>query len=181
MNSTATYQDSTTVWLSTDSVLSWVTSTVYQRFAGGGYMSGVKLVRGYTEPGKTKDEKEKRPTTPTTAAATLPQLQLPDHKTTPPALKRRSAPPLSRTDVDETIRNEEEAEPRESRESILRRQLSDYMESTEDPERQEEQVRKREEQEIQDDYNAQAGETQGRDIEHLILVTHGIGQLLSLR
>jgi hypothetical protein len=45
----------------------------------------------------------------------------------------------------------------------------------------EEEIRRREEQEIQDDYNALAGETQGREIEHLVLVTHGIGQLLSLR
>lgn len=145
-------------------------------------MSGVKLVRGYSEPGKTKDEK--RPTTPTTATTatpTLPHLQLPDHKTTPPALKRRSAPPLSRIDADKSVREEEESKPRASRESLLERQFSDYMESAEDPERQEEQVRKREEQEIQDDYNAQAGETQGREIEHLVLVTHGIGQLLSLR
>jgi hypothetical protein len=58
----------------------------------------------------------------------------------------------------------------------LTRQLSNLL-GGED----EETLRKREEEEIQDDYNARLGETQGRDIEHLVLVTHGIGQLLSLR
>ena len=42
-------------------------------------------------------------------------------------------------------------------------------------------IRKREEQEIQDDYTGQDGEKQGREIEHLVLVTHGIGQLLGLK
>ena len=42
-------------------------------------------------------------------------------------------------------------------------------------------MRRREEQEMVDDYNARLGETQGREIEHLVLVTHGIGQLLGLR
>lgn len=174
MNSVATFQDATTAWLSTDTVFSWVTSSVYQRFAGGGYMSGVKLVRGYTEPGKTKEEK--RPTTPTTA--TLPQQS--EAEKTSKALKRRSAPPLSRAESNADLL-EEEPVGRPSRENQLERQFSNYIETADDPEAQEEQIRKREEQEIQDDYNAQVGETQGREIEHVVLVTHGIGQLLSLR
>lgn len=174
MNSVATFQDATTAWLSTDTVFSWVTSSVYQRFAGGGYMSGVKLVRGYTEPGKTRDER--RPATPTTA--TLPR-QTEDEKESK-KLKRRSAPPLSRAESSADLHEEEEA-GRPSREDQLKRQFSNYIETVDNPEAQEEQIRKREEQEIQDDYNAQAGETQGREIEHVVLVTHGIGQLLSLR
>ena len=51
----------------------------------------------------------------------------------------------------------------------------------EDPASQEEEVRKRDEKEIQDDYRDADGEEQGRDIEHLILVTHGIGQRLGLK
>ncbi|KAH8671165.1 DDHD domain-containing protein [Xylariales sp. PMI_506] len=177
MNSVATYQDSTTAWLTTDSVLSWVTSTVYQRFSGGGYMSGVKLVRGYSEPGKPKDEK--RPPTPTQATLSQDDTSMRDQR----SLKRRSAPPLARADSSTKIRNEDEeiVSEIERHESQLKRQFSNYIGATESPEKQEEQIRKREEQEIQDDYNAQAGETQGRDIQHLVLVTHGIGQLLGLR
>ncbi|KAI0387183.1 DDHD domain-containing protein [Hypomontagnella monticulosa] len=176
MSSIATYQDSTTAWLSSESVFSWVTSTVYQRFAGGGYMNGVKLVRGYSEPGKPKDAK--RPTTPTTA--TLPPEKVDDKEDK--SLKRRSAPPSTRsdaaTDRDDDDESKTETERRENR---LKRQFSTFIETADDPEKQEEQIRQREEQEIQDDYNAQDGETQGREIEHLVLVTHGIGQLLGLR
>jgi hypothetical protein len=50
-----------------------------------------------------------------------------------------------------------------------------------DPEVQEEEVRKRDEKEIRDDYRDTTGDDQGREIEHLILVTHGIGQRLGLR
>lgn len=175
MNSIATYQDSTTAWLSSESVFSWVTSTVYQRFAGGGYMNGVKLVRGYSEPGKAKDGK--RPTTPTTA--TLPPEKVEDKEEK--SLKRRSAPPSTRSDATADKEEDESTTENERRENRLKRQFSSFIEASDDPDKQEEQIRQREEQEIQDDYNGQDGETQGREIEHLILVTHGIGQLLGLR
>lgn len=183
MNSVTTYQDSTTAWLNSDGVLSWVTSTMYERFAGGGYMSGVKVVRGYTEPGKTKpkpDSKdEKVPTTPTDNKNTEEQLDK--------ARKRRSAPPTTRSDSIDVARSSEEEEGTgqtaiESRGDSLKRQISSLLESeNRDVDQEEEAVRKREEKEIQDDYNAPAGETQGREIEHLVLITHGIGQLLGLR
>ncbi|OTA70486.1 DDHD domain-containing protein [Hypoxylon sp. EC38] len=180
MNSIATYQDSNTAWLSSESVFSWVTSTVYQRFAGGGYMNGVKLVRGYSEPGKPKDGKDgKRPPTPTTA--TLPPEKVDDKQEK--SLKRRSAPPSTRSDsaADRDEVEDESATEVERRGNRLKREFSSFIETSDDPDKQEEQIRKREEQEIQDDYNGQDGETQGRDIEHLVLVTHGIGQLLGLR
>ena len=51
----------------------------------------------------------------------------------------------------------------------------------EDPQKQEEEVRKRDEKEIRDDYQDQEEDEQNREIEHLLLVTHGIGQRLGLR
>jgi hypothetical protein len=42
-------------------------------------------------------------------------------------------------------------------------------------------VRRRDENQIQNDYKDREGENQGREIEHLILVTHGIGQRLGMR
>ncbi|KAI1778022.1 DDHD domain-containing protein [Hypoxylon cercidicola] len=180
MNSIVTYQDASTAWLSSESVFSWVTSTVYQRFAGGGYMNGVKLVRGYSEPGKSRDGKDgKRPPTPTTATIPPEKADEKEEK----SLKRRSAPPSTRSDnaADRDKDGNETATETERRENRLKRQFSSFMEASDDPDKQEEHIRKREEQEIQDDYNAQDGETQGRDIEHLVLVTHGIGQLLGLR
>lgn len=164
MNSVATFQDENTAWLSSDGILSWVTSTVYQRFAGGGYMGGVKLVRGYSEPGKAKDG-PKRPSTPTDKG-TLEPMDEKQQK----ALKRKSAPPSTRAPV--------EAEAPRPR-SPSHQQTSTIFGKNGD--RLEEEIRRRQEQEIRDDYNTEYEDTQGRDIEHLILVTHGIGQLLSLR
>ncbi|KAI1363048.1 DDHD domain-containing protein [Xylaria arbuscula] len=177
MNSVATYQDSSTAWLSSEGVFSWVTSTVYQRFGGGGYMNGIKLVRGYTESNKAKDNK--RPPTPTTA--TLPSQPISDDNQDK-SLKRRSAPPDTRAGATDDDRDKEGVRvERERRENQLKRQISSYIEGADDPEKHEEHIRLREEQEIQDDYQGQDGETQGREIEHLVLVTHGIGQMLSIR
>ncbi|KAK2011685.1 DDHD domain-containing protein [Colletotrichum eremochloae] len=173
MNSIATYQDASTAWLTSDSMLSWVTSTMYERFSGGGFMSGVKLVRGYSDVAKNK--KEKQPFTPTDAVATS-QLDEKQQK----LLKRRSAPPSSTPfqPNDDLSSTEEDG----NREDSLQRQISSLMEGAErNQEEQEEEIRKREEKEIENDYNGQLGETQGRDIEHLVLVTHGVGQLLGIR
>jgi hypothetical protein len=176
MNSFVTFQDANTAWLSSDGMLSWVASTMYEKFAGGGYLSGIKLVRGYTELGKTKTD-DKPPSTPT-ESPTDAHIDEKQQK----LMKRRSAPPTSQPSrrADSTENRQAETEPRESR---LERQLSSLMEVPDqrDPHKQEEEIRKREEKEILDDYNARDGETQGREIEHLILVTHGIGQLLGLR
>ncbi|KAK3395263.1 DDHD domain-containing protein [Podospora didyma] len=183
MNSIATYHDANTAWLSSEGMLSWVTSTVYERFAGSGYMSGVKLVRGYTEPKKPKEEKtkdekvkdEKRPTTPTGTASMPPELDEKQQK----ALKRRSAPARSQSGIVDT--EDEDLIGFESTQARLTRQLSNLIDGPKDPADEEEAIRKREEKEILDDYNAKLGDNQGRDIEHLVLVTHGIGQLLGLR
>ncbi|KAJ4318104.1 hypothetical protein N0V84_007003 [Fusarium piperis] len=178
MNSMATYQDANTAWLTSDGMLSWVTSSVYQRFGGGSYMSGVKLIRGYSEPSKTKD-KDKGGESQSTAAD---EALSPDQKQQK-MLKRRSAPPSTRASHDKPAHDDEQIKTeRDPREIRLQRQLSSLIESEGRTKAEtEEEIRRREEQEIQDDYTGQAGETQGREIEHLVLVTHGIGQLLSLR
>jgi hypothetical protein len=171
MNSVVTYQDSTTAWLSANDILSRVSSTMYQKFAGGGYLGGVKLVRGYSDSGRPK-EPEKTPPTPTSAAVKTgnlpPSLQLDERQQK--LLKRRSAPPStsrSDTDADTPI-----ASTRVAMSSM-------GVEIDEDAEA--EAVRKRDEKEIQNDYNDRDGENQGREIDHLILVTHGIGQRLGMR
>ncbi|KAF4120994.1 DDHD protein [Geosmithia morbida] len=167
MNNIATYQDATTAWLCSDTMLSWVTSSVYERFSGGGYMSGIKLTRGYSEPtkGKEKDkDKEKNEATSVTDALGLDERQQRN-------LKRRSAPATTRSSVDE--RGDEREGNRNNPQATLQRQFSSFLEG-------EDEIQQRQEQEIQD-YHTQAGESQGRQIDHLILVTHGIGQQLSLR
>jgi len=181
MNSFVTYQDGNIAWLSTDTMLSWVTSSMYERFSGGGYMSGIKLVRGYTEPTKPKEselqEKDKSKTPVSATAEDVPGL---DHRQQK-LLNRRSAPPSTKAVV-----QTQEADPEptkstaiEGRGARLQRQLSSLMEGG-NPIETEEQMQERQEQEMRD-YHTQAGESQKRDVDHLILVTHGIGQQLGLR
>jgi len=167
MNSIVTYQDSTVAWLSVDSIMSRVSSTVYSKFAGSGYLSGVKLVRGYSDSGKPK-EAERGPPTPTSAA--LKSLNIPSalqlDERQQKLLKRRSAPPSTSRPEIETLQESAEA-------AMLGGEIDEEMEA--------EAVRKRDEKEIQNDYNDREGENQGREIDHLILVTHGIGQRLGMR
>lgn len=182
MNSVATYQDAKTAWMSSDGMLSWVTSSVYERFSGGGYMSGVKVVRGYSEPSKSK-EKEKPKEKDPKGTSTPPVDPLGLDQRQQNLIKKRSKSVSAVTSKEKEVEQEEaENAEVENRNMRLQRQLSSLMGTDgRNKEETEEEIRKREEQEIQDDYNAQAGETQGREIEHLVLVTHGIGQQLSLR
>jgi len=173
MNSIVTYQDANVAWISNDNIMSRVSSTVYQKFAGGGYLGGVKIVRGYSEPGKSKDSStDKIPKTPTSAAVTdgdsPTHLQLDERQQK--LLKRRSAPPSTRSRDKPDTSND-------LKESALGKALGGEI----DTDMEDEAVRKRDEKEIQNDYNDCEGENQGREIEHLILVTHGIGQRLGMR
>ncbi|KAM0295188.1 hypothetical protein ACHAPM_011006 [Fusarium culmorum] len=182
MNSMATYHDTNTAYLNTEGMLSWVASSMYQRFSGGSYMSGVKLVRGYSEPSKNKEKDAEKDKSDENKSETGEDV-LPMDEKQQKVLKRRSAPPSTRASQEEPtqegVKNSPSQDPRQS---TLQRQLSSLLESEgKTKAEKEEEIRRRQEQEIQDDYNAQAGETQGREIEHLVLVTHGIGQLLSLR
>ncbi|KAJ3493078.1 hypothetical protein NLG97_g4964 [Lecanicillium saksenae] len=160
MNNTVTYEDSSTAWLVSDGVLSWVATSVYERFAGGGHMSGVKLIRGYTDQSKAKEKEanEKKSTTE-------------DSKKS--AGKPTGAGASSKPGV---------ADAALSGKAMLQRRLSTIIESedrrtaTSDND-----VQKLNEEEMRHDYSTQSGESQNRDIEHLVLVTHGIGQRLSLR
>ena len=160
MNSVATFQDSTVAWLSADSYISKLSSTMYQKFAGGGYLSGVKLVRGFTDP-KTKEPEPKVPTTPLTAAVGSLDVPITLHldEKQQKLLNRKSAPPsISHTPA-------ETKEPAKTSEPLLG----------------DESEREADEREIRNDYHDRDNENQAREIEHLILVTHGIGQRLGMR
>lgn len=80
----------------------------------------------------------------------------------------------------EVLRDES---PSQTRRRNLERQVSQLMTSSkpEYEKKQEEEMRKREEKEMRDDYKAEDKGDQGRDIEHLLLITHGIGQRLGMR
>ena len=169
MNQVVTFQDATIAWLLTDDLLSRMSSSVYQRFTAGGHLAGVKLVRGYTEVSKTKDSKKENdgPTT--------------DKKLDITASSPKETSSNGTTGVGETKQESSEQESavqQEPRLLTLERQLSSL---SDDPEKKEEQMRQANENEIKEDYKDEDGQDQNREIEHLILVTHGIGQRLGLR
>jgi hypothetical protein len=160
MNSVVTYQDEATAWIMTDDFLSGMRGTMYERFAGGAHYAGVKVVRGYNDTTKkeAKDGKE--------SVEASPKVE-----------------PDEDSSGEKGDKEEEPSSPSLSRRITLERHMSSLVESGafENKELQEEEMRKRDEKEIENDYNETDGEEQGREIEHLILVTHGIGQQLGLR
>lgn len=175
MNHVATYHDSSSAWVLSDDFLSRMSSAMFQRFTGG---AGTKYIRGYTEVAKKKAPKDgKRPVTPTKKS----EAGNPNTGQITPTDLEKSSEDSSRKSI-EDHRDSLESE-QVSRVKSLERQMSSLVSSTmsEDPTKQDEEARKREEKEIQDDYREDAGDAQDRDIEHLILVTHGIGQRLGAR
>lgn len=158
MNNTVTYEDANIAWLVSDGVLSWVATSVYERFAGGGHMSGVKLTRGYSDPSKSKVKD--------TNGKTKALADVPGSKT----------PPKS------TAQAHGETNAELAGKALLQRRLSTIIDNEDRrAATSEDDVQKFNEEEMRHDYLTQSGESQNRDIEHLVLVTHGIGQRLSLR
>lgn len=168
MNSVVTYQDANTAWLLTDDFLSRMNYSMYQRFAGGGHFAGVKMTRGYVPGGAKKTESKDGKAEDTKRSAS----------------EERAQKEPVKTDNKLEVEQEGEQQPQpsfESKRQTLERQMSSLLEDAHDPAKQDEEMRRRDEREIEDDYKETDGEDQGREIEHLILVTHGIGQRLGLR
>lgn len=174
MNSVVTYQDATTAWLLTDDFLSRMSSTVYQRFAGGGHLGGAKVIRGYSDGEKVKEKKKE--------VTEKPSASNPGKDINKPNLKRKGTSSVDTQNSNLELKVDTEVKP-EPRILRLERQMSSLVSSPgpEDPDKQDEEVRKRDEDEIKGDYQGADGDEQGREIEHLILITHGIGQRLGLR
>ena len=172
MNQVATYQGPSVAWVLSDDFLSKVSGAMFQRFVGG---AGTKYIRGYGEVAKRKAPKDsKRPSTPTREDGKEPARS----RSVPPSRNegRDDAP------VDDQTENTLVSD-HDIRVAKLERQVSDLVASgtSKDPEIQSEEERKREEKEIQEDYRDTSGESQDRDIDHLILITHGVGQRLGAR
>lgn len=178
MNSVVTYQDDETAYILTDDMWSRMGSTLYQKFAGAAHYAGQKYVRGYVDPARKKEAKAARAGTGKKEA---------ERPVTPSlAYGSDNGKQGSETASDMESDGEErgrESSPSETRRKNLERQISSLIVSTQagDSERQEEEVRKREEKEMREDYKDQNKGEQGREIEHLLLVTHGIGQRLGMR
>lgn len=185
MNQVVTFEDASAAWLLSDDFMSRMSGSMYQRFAGGAHFSGTKVVRGWSDLKKkaaaAKDGK--RSASPSVSAGST------EDKKKDPS-RRKSAPPNAselRPGTPETPpapkKEDEPQRPPLSRIATLERQMSNLVSggSSDNPEKQIEEEREREEQEIADDYRDVPGDPQDREIEHLILVTHGIGQRLGAR
>ncbi|KAF2174192.1 hypothetical protein M409DRAFT_16462 [Zasmidium cellare ATCC 36951] len=157
MNSVVTYQDANTAWLLTDDFMSRMSGPLYQRFAGGGHFAGMKMTRGYVVTSKKAEVKDEK------------------------AADEKGSSVKSGPEAENV--SEERPSTSETKRQTLQRQMSSLLEepSSENRAKEDEEIRKRDEREIEDDYRDTEGEDQGREIEHLILVTHGIGQRLGLR
>ncbi|KAJ5815286.1 hypothetical protein N7474_007063 [Penicillium riverlandense] len=172
MNRIVAYQDSSTAWVINDDFMSRVSTTVYQKLGG---IPGTKVIRGDQELKRSKEpvesknpeskniEKASAPSAPEPSSAQSQQLEAPT------SLK---APRTEKSEGDENnIQN-----PR----STLERQMSSLAGEPQNPAELEEQARMQEEQEMEDSREVD-GEDREREVDHLILVTHGIGQRLGLR
>ncbi|PSK46229.1 hypothetical protein B9Z65_5197 [Elsinoe australis] len=171
-NSVVTYQDATTAYILTDDFMSRMSSTVYGRFAGGGHFAGMKVTRGYVDQEKKTDPKDSK-TDGQDKKGVQEEKDVKNLQVTAPE-SGDDQQPASASVISPAS---------EEKRRTLERHMSSLVSSAtpQDREQQEEEVRKRDEREIQDDYRDTSGDEQNRPIEHLLLVTHGIGQRLGLR
>lgn len=167
MNTTVSYQDINTAWLASDDFMSRMSNTLagYSRLGG---FSGTKVVRGFSQKSGAKTSEETK----------ISDADM-------PAAKQKTGSPETPTKTDDNRVEDEHGEEEAAVapvKSALERQLSSLAgapgnQSSEDLA---EEARQQEEQEMED-YKEVDGDEQGRPIEHLVLVTHGIGQRLGLR
>ena len=170
-NAIVTYVDANTAWLVTDDLMSRMSSTVYAQFGGGGHFGGTKLTRGYTELGKPKDGKAD-------ASNKTGESQTRQEKT-PQNYKRRSAPPSTASGGKPAVLRSDSDLRKEAIEHSLTKLVSRTDAGETDLQTEEE--RGRDQEDVQEDYSLEKDSNQDREIEHLLLVTHGIGQRLGLR
>ncbi|KAJ5084299.1 hypothetical protein NUU61_008878 [Penicillium alfredii] len=171
MNRIAAYQDSSTAWLLSDDFMSRVSTTVYQKLGG---IPGTKVVRGFREPRRPREtfdskgpDRKPAETTPAT------KLEAPSE-----AVAHKASEPVS-SDLSTPPKPEDDSIGRRPK-STLERQMSSLAGEPQNPAEIEEEARMQEEQEMEELREADS-EDREREVDHLILVTHGIGQRLGLR
>ncbi|KAK6355083.1 hypothetical protein TWF696_004207 [Orbilia brochopaga] len=174
LNSFVIYVDATTAWLMTDDIYGKISSTLFQRITSGQNLGGVKLVRGWVDKSPATAAKDKIATATTTGSRPV----------TPTPGKGGSGSKRSSTIIDPKKgtspkaggKEEVQETPAQAGRMALERKMSNLlgMGDDDDPE-------KVMEDEMKQDYKNSDENENDRVVEHLILVTHGIGQRLSLR
>jgi hypothetical protein len=172
MNCIVTYQDYSTALLANDDFMSRMSSTVYQKLGG---IPGTRVVRGFIETKRQKETsavKSRDHSVGTKSSSDTPSAASTDHE-----IKSDSEIPSDtrpNEDVKKKVTNQDD--PR----STLERQMSSLAGEPQNTAELEEQARKQEEKEMEDSREVDE-EDRERQIDHLVLVTHGIGQRLGLR
>ncbi|KAK9487695.1 DDHD domain-containing protein [Lipomyces starkeyi] len=148
--------DATTAWIISDDFYGKFASTIYQRLTAGASMGGAKIVRGWSDV-KAKPPSKPLPTTVVAGSA---------------------------ADNEEEAKNASESTLTSDRtaklvEAIETSSVASVQMGTK--ESQEAQDNALLEQQMEKDYNPNEDEDQNREIEHLVLCIHGIGQKLGQR
>ncbi|KAL4997782.1 DDHD domain-containing protein [Aspergillus recurvatus] len=169
MNSIVTYQDSMTALLTSDDFMSRVSKTVYQTLGG---VPGTRLVRGFSETRRYNEAQDKK---------------ISDKRPASDSLPTGSGAPTGNTVTKPTADlSKSNSEPQESSGTAESRPITTLegrvssLAGAQDSADFEEQARKQEEREMED-LRETDDEDREREIDHLVLVTHGIGQRLGLR
>ena len=163
MNTMVTYQDDHVAYLTQDDFVSRLSINVWERF---GTYGGVKVVRGYTDSTKPADGKVTEKTVADKVNAALDKSADSASTEAPPKDKPSDRPEMPR------------------KRTALERQLSSLAglaQGDESAKESAEQDAQEEQQKEMEDAREKDGEDQARQIDHLVLVTHGIGQRLGLR
>ncbi|PKX98574.1 DDHD family phospholipase [Aspergillus novofumigatus IBT 16806] len=172
MNYIVTYQDHSTALLANDDFMSRMSSTVYQKLGG---IPGTRVVRGFIETKRQKETsavKSRDHSVGTKSSSDTPSAASTDHEVKSDS--EISSDTRPNEDVRKKVTNQDD--PR----STLERQMSSLAGEPQNTAELEEQARKQEEKEMEVSREADE-EDRERQIDHLILVTHGIGQRLGLR
>ncbi|KAK6520910.1 hypothetical protein TWF506_001151 [Arthrobotrys conoides] len=173
LNTFVVYSDATTAWLMTDDIYGKISSTLFQRMTSGQNLGGVKLVRGWVD--KAPVGKPVAAGGVTSAAGSRPVTPTPGK---PGGSKRSSMIIDAKKNASPKapMKEEEPQTGAQAGRAALERKMSTLlgMGDDDDPE-------KVMEDEMKEDYKNSDENENDREVEHLILVTHGIGQRLSLR
>ncbi|KAJ5102882.1 hypothetical protein N7532_003411 [Penicillium argentinense] len=171
MNRIVAYQDAATAWVTNDDFMSRVSTTVYQKLGG---VPGTKVVRGLVEPRRPREASDSR------GSERKATEKSGKHGPEPPASEPTTVTGPGPVDT-QGLDNPTETGSMDRRpQSTLERQMSSLAGEPQNPAELEEQARRQEEQEMEDLREVDS-EDREREVDHLILVTHGIGQRLGLR
>ncbi|KAB8232358.1 DDHD domain-containing protein [Aspergillus alliaceus] len=172
MNSLVTYQDSSTALLVNDDFMSRVSTTVYQKLGG---VPGTRLVRGFAEINRQREASDVK--NPNRKSTQGPVSTLETH---PPGSQSHRASENMEHRVTHSQDSQSKSTSGVDQRSTFERQMSSLTGEPRNAAEIEEQARRQEEKEMEDSRQTD-DDNREREIDHLVLVTHGIGQRLGLR